>query len=181
MSRLAGKLLNLLLVVLIGLSLMAASGRAYDQYVVSADAGTLTYDGSWSGAADASLGSERLEHVGIGSYGLSVSAGRSESLRAMWPTAVAMRWRAPRGWLREAFCIHRHESVDWYRAYVDWQGNPSSYSGGMQFRLSTWRRAGGTGHPHEWRPREQVYRAFVIWRANGGSWSEWGSAGKCGL
>lgn len=113
-------------------------------------------------------------------------SSRGSSVRAKWPTAAAMRWQPPRGFLRQAFCVHRQESVDWYRAYVDWRGRPSRYSGGMQFTLSTWRRAGGLGHAFEWRPREQVYRAFVIWRKyrtadRPGSWFEWGSRGKCGL
>lgn len=83
-------------------------------------------------------------------------------------------------------CIHRHESVNWFLAYRDWRGNPSPYSGGMQFLRSTWERAGGTGHAYQWAPREQLYRAWRIyrlyrtsWRA--GSWREWGTAGKCGL
>jgi hypothetical protein len=119
-------------------------------------------------------------------FGLPRIAGASDH---RWPvTAEAMRWRAPAGWLRGAFCIHRHESVDWHRAYVDWRGLPSRYSGGMQFLLDTWRRAGGKGHAWQWGPREQVYRAFVIWdKQDGilgnrrGDWSEWGTAGKCGL
>ena len=103
-------------------------------------------------------------------------------------TAEAMKWRAPPGWLRQAFCVHRMESLDWHRAYVDWRGRPSPYCGGLQFLLNTWQRAGGTGHAYQWAPREQVYRAFVIWdkqdgvRGNRrGDWSEWGTAGKCGL
>jgi hypothetical protein len=99
-----------------------------------------------------------------------------------WPTSkAAKRWKPDRDWLRGAFCVHRHESVDWHRAYVDWRGSSSPYSGGMQFLHSTWLRAGGTGHPHQWSPREQLYRAFVIWKANGGSFREWGTAARCGL
>lgn len=96
-------------------------------------------------------------------------------------TREAHRWHPPRGWLRGAFCIHRNESVDWHRRWVDWAGRPSQYAGGMQFLQSTWDRAGGHGEPWEWGPREQVYRAFVIWTKNGGSWREWGTAGICGL
>lgn len=96
-------------------------------------------------------------------------------------TPAARRWRAPHGWLREAFCIHRHESVDWYRAGVDWAGNPSPYYGGFQFLVSTWQSVGGRGLPSDWPPREQVYRAFLVWQRDGGSWAEWGTAGVCGL
>lgn len=101
---------------------------------------------------------------------------------ADWPTSPAARaWKAPRGFIPQALCIHRHESVDWHRAWVDWRGQRSPYAGGMQFLLSTWRRAGGRGEPWQWSPREQVYRAFVIWKRNGGSWSEWGTRARCGL
>lgn len=99
-----------------------------------------------------------------------------------WPTSrEALRWRWPHGWLAGALCIHRHESVDWHRRWVDWAGRPSSYAGGMQFLQSTWERAGGRGEPWQWSPREQLYRSFVIWRMHHGSWSEWGTAGECGL
>jgi hypothetical protein len=96
-------------------------------------------------------------------------------------TVAAKRWEPADWWMRQALCIHRHESVDWHRAGVDWRGRPSPYYGGMQFLLSTWRRAGGSGLPSSWAPREQLYRAHVIWRRNGGSWREWGTAGRCGL
>jgi hypothetical protein len=99
----------------------------------------------------------------------------------MYPTSpTARHFRFPHGWLRGAFCIHRHESVDWHRPYVDWRGAPSSYSGGYQFLASTWRNAGGVGHAYQWSVREQTYRAYVVWRRDGG-WGEWGSARACGL
>ncbi|HMA26108.1 MAG: hypothetical protein ACM33U_08970 [Solirubrobacterales bacterium] len=83
--------------------------------------------------------------------------------------------------MRGAVCIHLHESVDWHRRWIDWRGHPSPYAGGMQFLQSTWNRAGGRGEPWQWSPREQYFRAFVIWRAGGGSWREWGTAAHCGL
>jgi len=83
--------------------------------------------------------------------------------------------RFPHWWYRQAICIHRHESVDWRAA----TGN--GYYGGMQFLLSTWRRAGGHGYPHHATPNEQYFRAWVIWKMNHGSWREWGTAGRCGL
>lgn len=105
---------------------------------------------------------------------------------------AARRWRPDREWLRAAFCIHRHESVDWHLAGRDWAGNSSSYYGGMQFLESTWRNAGGPGLPlglhgrmrywaSDWAPREQLYRAWRVWSVDGGSWREWGTAGACGL
>lgn len=158
-----GRLLNALLLVVSAGCLWVASGRAIDQ------------------AFPASAGGPVAVSVTVSSAGPHAELTPSAVGSARWPTREAMRWKPPHGFLREAFCIHRHESVDWHRAYVDWAGNPSPYSGGMQFLLSTWQRAGGTGHAWEWRPREQVYRAFVIWRQSGNSWFQWGTAGKCGL
>lgn len=93
-------------------------------------------------------------------------------------------WHAPAWWLGHpstaasratgAWCIHEHEGA--------WNANTGNgYFGGMQFLLSTWRRAGGSGYPHLSSPREQLYRAWVIWRWDGGSWREWGTRGACGL
>lgn len=100
-----------------------------------------------------------------------------------WPTTrAAVHFRFPPGWLHDAFCIHQHESVDWHRRWVDWAGHPSSYAGGMQFTEQTWESAGGSGEPWQWSPREQLYRAYVRWHADGGRWAvEWGTAGACGL
>jgi len=100
----------------------------------------------------------------------------------VWPTTqAALHWKPDRSWLRGAFCVHNHESVDWHLNHVDWQGHPSPYSGGMQFLTSTWRNAGGVGDAWQWSPREQLFRAWRVWSADGGSWSEWGTAGACGL
>jgi hypothetical protein len=99
-----------------------------------------------------------------------------------WPTSRAARvWHPDRGWLRGAFCIHRFESGDWHRDHVDWLGRWSPYSGGLQFLPSTWRSAGGAGDAWQWSPREQLYRAYVVWRHDGSSWSEWGTRLVCGL
>jgi hypothetical protein len=93
----------------------------------------------------------------------------------------AKRWKPDREWLRGAFCIHRHESVSWTRAGVDWLGRPSPYFGGFQFLDSTWRAAGGSGHASDWAPREQFFRAWIVWKRDGGSWGQWGSRKACGL
>lgn len=110
-------------------------------------------------------------------------SGRAGVAADRYPTSpAAKRWRADPGWLRGAFCIHNHESVDWHRRWVDWAGRPSRYAGGMQFLQSTWRKAGGRGEPWQWSPREQLFRAFLVWKADGGSWRlEWGTARACGL
>ncbi len=61
----------------------------------------------------------------------------------------------------------------------------ATYGGGWQFLLSTWRSAGGVAETlsdiTRASPREQLYRAWVVWTRDGGSWSEWGTRGKCGL
>lgn len=113
---------------------------------------------------------------------LLVCVATKATAAARWPTSkAAQRWKPDPAWLRGALCIHNHESVDWHLAYRNWAGNSSPYSGGMQFLHSTWVNAGGKGHAWQWSPREQLYRAFVVWRADGGSWREWGTAGMCGL
>ena len=84
------------------------------------------------------------------------------------------RWHPPRWWLREAVCIHRHEG-----AWNDETGN--GYSGGLQFLPSTWASVGGVGRPSQATPREQLYRAWLVWLRDGHSWREWGSARACGL
>lgn len=111
-------------------------------------------------------------------------------------------WHAPRWWLPQAMCLH-----DGYRgARYDRLGNRvagtgrrvgpgegawnaatgNGYEGGLQFLRSTWERAGGRTVGGRWAsvatPREQLYRAFVIWKSHGGSWSEWGAMRvACGL
>ena len=88
--------------------------------------------------------------------------------------AVPRRWRAPAWWLQAALCIHAHEGA--------WNANTGNgYYGGMQFLLSTWRSVGGPSYPHLVSPREQLYRAWLVWRRDGGSFREWGTAGMCGL
>lgn len=119
--------------------------------------------------------------IAVGAFLLARAMDEQAAARSYPVSPAAARWQAPAWWTAQALCIHRHESVNWHRAYTDWAGRPSQYSGGMQFLRSTWRRAGGSGHAWEWAPREQLYRAHVIWRRNGGSWREWGTAGRCGL
>ena len=113
----------------------------------------------------------------------TTSAGRAAATAAR--SSLPKRWHAPRWWLAQAVCIHEHEG-----AWDDNTGN--SYFGGLQFLASTWRRAGGGeyaafAHPGDSRypftasPREQLYRAWLVYRRDGNSWREWGTAGACGL
>jgi len=88
-------------------------------------------------------------------------------------------WQPPAAWLQQAACIHTYEG-SWHAA----TGN--GYEGGMQFLRSTWTSVGGQvdadGH---WAsvapPREQLFRAWLVWKRDGRSWREWGTAGDCGL
>jgi hypothetical protein len=84
----------------------------------------------------------------------------------------AAHWRPSALWMTQALCVHRHEAA-WTNPGLTWDGRRSIYYGGMQFALSTWKRAGGSGYPHRASPREQLYRAWRIWRMNGGRWNEW--------
>ncbi len=85
-------------------------------------------------------------------------------------------WHAPAWWLRQALCIHAHEG-----AWNDATGN--GYFGGMQFTASTYRSVGGRddGRADLDTPREQLYRAWLVWLRDGKSWREWGTAGVCRL
>jgi hypothetical protein len=90
-----------------------------------------------------------------------------------------MRWRPSPSWMRAALCIHAHESTNWHLVNAP-------YFGGMQFLLSTWYRAGGSGGSL-WAaarssPREQLYRAWKVWLQDGGSWREWPTTSRiCGV
>lgn len=101
---------------------------------------------------------------------------------------VPASWRAPRPWLYQAWCLHDGLLRD-IRGRVLYRVGPgegawdaatgNGYEGGLQFLRSTWERAGGSADAHgHWAsvatPREQLYRAWIIWRSHGGSWSEWG-------
>lgn len=76
-------------------------------------------------------------------------------------------------WLNQAFCVHGFESTDWR--------NRGHHFGGMQFNLGTWASAGGRGNPADAAPVEQLYRSFLVWSRDGGSWREWSTAPLCGL
>jgi Transglycosylase-like domain len=92
----------------------------------------------------------------------------------------------PSWWLREALCIHRHESVDWHRT-TDWLGQPSVDHGGMQINLGTWEEMAPRSYPREpadATPLEQLEVAHRIWVANGYRFggNQWEvSAADCGV
>jgi len=95
---------------------------------------------------------------------------------AAWSARMPPGWHAPAWWLRQAVCIHEHEGA--------WNSNTGNgYFGGMQFLPSTYRSVGGRsdGRADLDTSREQLYRAWLLWKRSGGSWSQWGTAGACGL
>jgi hypothetical protein len=54
----------------------------------------------------------------------------------------------------------------------------------MQFAWQTWRALGGSGDPADASPREQLYRAYLLWHVNGrfGGSAGWPlSSIACGL
>ncbi len=97
-----------------------------------------------------------------------------------WPAAAAP---SPPGaaWLAQAHCIHLKEA--------GWRANTGNgYFGGMQFMAATWKRVGGKADPafaHPGDPAypfaaasaEQLYRAWLLWKRDGGTWRSWGTVG----
>jgi hypothetical protein len=88
-------------------------------------------------------------------------------------------WHPSAGWLDQALCLHYHEG-NWDAA----TGN--GFEGGMQFLRSTWVSVGGPVDGNgRWASvvpvREQLYRAWLVWKRDGHSWREWGTAQACGL
>lgn len=113
----------------------------------------------------------------------------------LWPAAAFATAKAhaasafaslPHWWVRQALCIHRHESTDWHRT-TDWLGYPSVDHGGMQIAIGTWLVYAPRAYPREAAyasPREQLVVAHKIWAANGHRWggSAWpNSSIACGL
>ena len=94
-----------------------------------------------------------------------------------------MLWQPSPVWLRQAACIHRHETFGLPpMSWASWHDTRNPISrGGMQFLPSTYRSVGGTGDPARASKREQLYRAWLLWNRDGGSWREWSTAGRCGL
>jgi hypothetical protein len=96
--------------------------------------------------------------------------------------AAAAEWSPSAGWLAQARCIHVQEG--------SWSANTGNgYFGGMQFAAKTWKRVGGKrdaafAHPGDGAfpfrasATEQLYRAWVLWIRDGGSWRSWGAVGE---
>jgi hypothetical protein len=59
----------------------------------------------------------------------------------------------------------------------------------MQFMVSTWNTVAGGDVPYarttadiaQQTPRVQLHAAYLVWKRDGGSWHEWGTAAACGL
>jgi transglycosylase-like protein len=85
-------------------------------------------------------------------------------------------------WLEQARCIHLKEG--------GWTANTGNgYFGGMQFAAATWLRVGGAPDPAFKHPgskaypfrasaQEQLYRAWLVWKRDGGTWRSWGAVGS---
>ena len=84
-------------------------------------------------------------------------------------------------WLAQAHCVHMKEG--------SWGANTGNgYFGGMQFAAATWKRVGGKTDPAFKHPgdarfpfsataEEQMYRAWIVWKRDGGTWRSWGAVG----
>jgi hypothetical protein len=98
------------------------------------------------------------------------------------PARWSARLSTPPGWYSQALCIHSREGAWNSIGYVH---GVATYGGGMQFMLGTWHGAGGWARSlsdiARASPKEQLYRAYLVWRRDGRSWREWGTAGACGL
>lgn len=104
------------------------------------------------------------------------SVARSGTRHWPVPKHWTARFSTPRGWYAGALCVHSHESGDWHI-------HNEPYANGFQFMLGTWLSVGGT--VAGWitaPPREQLYRAYLVWKRDGGSWREWPNTSRvCGL
>ena len=96
-------------------------------------------------------------------------------------TTSASSWSPPAKWLVQAQCVHRKEGP--------WTANTGNgYFGGMQFAPQTWKSVGGKIHAAFKHPgdarypftvpvREQLYRAWLVWKRDGRTWRAWGAVG----
>jgi hypothetical protein len=113
-------------------------------------------------------------------YEWSVRAGLLTVAAALLLAAPAAGagWSPSPDWLAQARCVHAKEG--------GWTANSGNgYFGGMQFSAGTWRSVGGKpnpaftrpGTPFSASPQEQLYRAWLLWKRDGGSWRSWGAVG----
>jgi len=84
--------------------------------------------------------------------------------------ALARYPAPPAWWERQAACIRHAESLD---------GRLSRNL--YQFLDSTWRSVHGLARAETASRAEQDYRAWLVYRRDGGSWREWTTARGCGL
>lgn len=96
-------------------------------------------------------------------------------------SAAHAAWKPSATWLAQAQCVHAREGA--------WNANTGNgYFGGFQFAAQTWTRVGGAhvaalSHPGNARfpfavpMHEQLYRAWLVWQHDGGTWRSWGANG----
>jgi hypothetical protein len=95
--------------------------------------------------------------------------------------AAGAGWNPSAEWLAQARCVHAKEG--------GWRANSGNgFFGGMQFSAGTWRSVGGKrdiafahpgdpAYPFSATPAEQLYRAWLLWKRDGGSWRSWQGVG----
>ena len=110
---------------------------------------------------------------------LALALGFAALLLAL-PTSAAPGLPSA-AWLVQARCVHVQEGP--------WTANTGNgYFGGMQFAAQTWKRVGGApddafaypgdaAHPFSASAQEQLYRAWLLWKRDGGTWRSWGAVG----
>lgn len=110
----------------------------------------------------------------------TIFAGTASAKENLKPTAA---------WLKQAQCIHRHESMDWHRV-TDWLGYPSVDHGGMQIEVSVWQTylqkypritRGYPSDPAWATPWQQLQVAYLIWRDDGWAHPWPNTSVVCGL
>ena len=92
----------------------------------------------------------------------------------------------PAWWVKQANCIHLHESTDWHKR-TDWRGYPSRDHGGYQIDVGTWQSFAPRTWPRDPADATKAQQTLVAWRiyvANGRQWGngQWPlSSRACGL
>lgn len=138
---------------------------------------TLGTQGFMGGAAGARrpVVPRDLSSVSSGATGAHPSPRRASAPVSPAPGLVKDVPHLPAWWLRQAHCIEWAESRG-----TNATSNHVS-RGYFQITYGTWASVGGHGDPVNASYREQRWRAYLIWRRDGGSWREWSTAAGCGL
>jgi len=64
------------------------------------------------------------------------------------------------------------DRIAWCESRRTWDVDTGNgYFGGLQFALGSWQWVGGTGNPADASKAEQIYRANLLWQAQG--WNGW--------